>query len=161
MWPSRDPKEGSNYDLANAIRIRTGAHCFEAKCFAVVAASFMDEAMKEQLAGTDKEARRILENTPRGVSMVVGPDGEQIGQSLSNEEGLLYGEIDLAKCLQPKQIHDVVGYYNRFDIFKLTVDRTANRPVCFLDNDRVPVASADNGELGDEADPSLLEMSLR
>lgn len=83
----RDPKEGSNYDLSNAIRIRTGVHCFEAKCFAVVASSFMDEAMKDQLAGSDEDARRILENTPRGVSMVVGPDGEQIGQSLSAEEG--------------------------------------------------------------------------
>ncbi len=155
VWPMKDPKEGGNYDLANAIRIRASAHCFEAKCFAVVAASFMDEAMKEALAGKDKEARRILENTPRGVSMVVGPDGDQIGQSMSNEEGLLYAEVDLKRCVAPKQIHDVVGYYNRFDIFKLTVDRSANRPVWFHDeiadtksrsgNDR-PSDSDDFGE---------------
>jgi aliphatic nitrilase len=164
VWPTRDPKDGSNYDLSQAIRIRTGAHCFEAKCFAVVASSFMDEGMKDQLAGSDRDARRILENTPRGVSMVVGPDGEQIGQSLSAEEGLLYGEIDLGKCVQPKQIHDVVGYYNRFDIFKLTVDRTTNRPVCFLDNPRTTAAaSADNGrgEPHEDVDPSLFEMSTQ
>jgi hypothetical protein len=33
--------------------------------------------------------------------------------------------------VEPKQFHDVVGYYNRFDIFKLTVDRSANRPITF------------------------------
>jgi aliphatic nitrilase len=134
VWPTKDPTEGGNYDLANAIRIRTGAHCFEAKCFAVVASSFMDGAMKDELAGRDEDTRRILENTPRGVSMVVGPDGEQIGPSLSDQEGLLYAEIDLGKCVAPKQFHDVVGYYNRFDVFKLTVDRRANRPVCFQDD---------------------------
>jgi aliphatic nitrilase len=163
VWPTRDPKEGANYDLSNAIRIRTGAHCFEAKCFAVVASSFMDEAMKDDLAGDDKDARRILENTPRGVSMMVGPDGEQIGQSLGAEEGLLYGEIDLRKCMQPKQFHDVVGYYNRFDIFKLTVDRTANRPVSFLDGAREPAPSGDNGrgEHRGDFDPPAIEIGAR
>ena len=30
----------------------------------------------------------------------------------------------------------MVGYYNRFDIFKLTVDRSANRPITFeFEND--------------------------
>jgi aliphatic nitrilase len=153
VWPTKDPKEGGNYDLANAIRIRTGAHCFEAKCFAVVASSFMDEAMKEEIAGRDKDARRILERTPRGVSMVVGPDGEQIGPSLSGQEGLLYAEIDLARCVAPKQFHDVVGYYNRFDVFKLTVDRRANRPVCFQDEaDGARWSSDGLREEGEEAE---------
>jgi aliphatic nitrilase len=163
VWPTRDPKEAGNYDLSHAIHIRTGAHCFEAKCFAVVASSFMDEVMKEELAAGDKEARRILENTPRGVSMVVGPDGEQIGQSLSAEEGLLYGDIDLAKCVQLKQIHDVVGYYNRFDVFKLTVDRTANRPISFVDSPAeidTPTNKA-NGHSREDANQSKLELSLR
>lgn len=26
-------------------------------------------------------------------------------------------------CVEPKQFHDVVGYYNRFDIFDLSVNR--------------------------------------
>jgi aliphatic nitrilase len=129
VWPTRDPKDGSNYDLSQAIRIRTGAHCFEAKCFAVVASSFMDEGLKDQLAGSDRDARRILENTPRGVSMVVVPDGEQIGQSLSAEEGLLYGEIDLGKCVQPKA--DPRQSATIGSDISLTVDRTASRPVCF------------------------------
>jgi aliphatic nitrilase len=131
VWPTRDPKEGGNYDIANAIRIRAGAHAFEAKCFNIACASFMDKYMREALAGLDKEAGRILDQTPRGASMIIGPTGEPISDIMSDTEGILYADIDLSVCVEPKQIHDVVGYYNRFDIFKLTVDRSANRPITF------------------------------
>jgi len=63
--------------------------------------------------------------------MIVGPTGEPISDIMSEDEGILYAEVDLSACVEPKQIHDVVGYYNRFDIFKLTVNRSANRPVTF------------------------------
>lgn len=131
VWPTRDPRDGGNYDLANAIRIRAGAHSFEAKCFTVVASSYMDKSMYRELAALNKEASRILDNTPRGVSMVIGPTGDPVGETWSDKEGILYTDIDLAACVEPKQFHDVVGYYNRFDIFKLTVDRSANRPISF------------------------------
>ena len=131
IWPTRDPKGGGNYDLAGAIRIRAGAHSFEAKAFNVVCAGFMDRAMRDALAALDPEAGRIVDSNPRGVSMVIGPTGDPVGGSLSESEGILYADVDLAACVEPKQFHDVVGYYNRFDIFKLTVDRSANRPITF------------------------------
>lgn len=132
VWPTRDPRGGGNYDLAGAIRIRAGAHSFEGKCFNIVASGFLDRAQRDFLAGLDKDAGAIIDQSPRGVSMVIGPTGDQIGPTLSDEEGLLYADIDLAACVEPKQFHDVVGYYNRFDIFQLTVDRSANRPVSFV-----------------------------
>lgn len=131
VWPTRDPRDGGNYDLASAIRIRAGAHSFEAKCFTVVASSYMDKPMYRELAALSKEAGRILDDTPRGVSMVIGPTGDPVGETWSDKEGILYTDIDLVSCVEPKQFHDVVGYYNRFDIFKLTVDRSTNRPISF------------------------------
>ncbi len=131
VWPTKDPKGGGNYNLANAIRIRAGAHSFEAKAFNIVVSGFMDAAMHDALADGDPEVARILEASPRGVSMVIGPTGDSIGGTLSDSEGILYADIDLAACVEPKQFHDVVGYYNRFDIFKLTVNRSANRPITF------------------------------
>jgi nitrilase len=131
VWPTRDPREGGNYDLAGAIRIRAGAHSFEAKCFTVVASSYLDGTAFRELTGLGEEAGPILEKTPRGVSMVIGPTGDPIGETLSDEEGILYADIDIGACVEPKQFHDVVGYYNRFDIFKLSVDRSANRPISF------------------------------
>ena len=156
VWPTRDPKEGKNYDIAQAIRIRAGAHSFEAKCFTIVASSFMDKSIHSEIAAHDKEIARILDNTPRGISTVIGPTGEALGDTLSDEEGILYQDIDVADCVEPKQFHDVVGYYNRFDIFKLSVDRSANRPIRFESEDVAEVVkmktTTDGEQDSDSAD---------
>ncbi|GGG39668.1 nitrilase [Caldovatus sediminis] len=137
IWPTRVPGEAGAYDIDQAIRIRCGAHAFEAKCFVVVASGVLDARAKDLLAGLSPEAPRILEETPRAVSLVIGPNGLGLGQS-RKEEGLLYADVDLAACVEPKQFHDVVGYYNRFDVFRLEVDRSARRPVVFRDGPEAP-----------------------
>ena len=131
VWPTRDPRGGGNYDLAAAIRIRAGAHSFEAKAFNIVASGFLDGAMREELATLGGDAARILEESPRAVSMVIGPTGEPISDVLADHEGLLYATIDTSACVEPKQFHDVVGYYNRFDVFDLKVDRKRLSPIQF------------------------------
>ena len=159
VWPTRDPREAGNYDLAMAIRIRAGAHAFEAKAFTVVASGFMDRPMRDALAALDRDAGRIVDGSPRGVSMVLGPTGETIGDVLSDAEGLLYADIDIAACVEPKQFHDVVGYYNRFDVFKLTVDRSANRPITFEVEGREAGAPARSAAPAAPAPNDLLEVS--
>jgi nitrilase len=65
--------------------------------------------------------------------MVIGPSGEVLGDILCEVEGLLYQDIDIAQCVEPKQFHDVVGYYNRFDVFDLKVTRERLVPIRFSD----------------------------
>ena len=131
VWPSRDPKDDARHSLADAIKTRAGNHGFEGKLFNIVAGGYMDRRMRDALAKDDPEVGRILDHTPRAVSLVVGPYGTPISEIRSDEEGIVYADIDVADCVEPRQLHDVVGYYNRFDIFKLTVDRSANRPISF------------------------------
>jgi len=130
-WPTHDQVPSDNYDLEQAIKIRAAVHSFEAKAFNIVAASFLDKATRDLLAARDPDAGRILDSSPRGVSVVMGPHGKPVSEVMKDSEGLLYADIDLSACVEPKQYHDVVGGYNRFDIFNLTVDRTAQRPVHF------------------------------
>jgi nitrilase len=126
LWPN-----GGSYSLPDAIRIRAAAHCVEGKVFTMVSSSFLTDDVKELIAGGDSKVRDILDGCPRTESLIIGPNGEQKGKVLRDEEGIVYADIDLADCVVPKQFHDVVGYYNRFDIFKLTVDRSPNNPVAF------------------------------
>jgi aliphatic nitrilase len=134
VWPTRPPKDSGNYDLAQAIRIRAGAHAFEAKVFNLVASSCIDHTRRQTIeAALGREALRILEESPPGISVVIGPAGMPLGEALSREEGILYADIDLAQSVELKQFHDVVGYYNRFDIFSLSVDRTPRPPATFMD----------------------------
>jgi len=133
VWPTRPASEAGGYDLRRAIEIRAGAHAFEAKAFNVVASGAIDATLRKALGGLDKDARATLENSPRGVSMILDPTGAVISDVLAEEEGIVTAEIDIARCVEPKQFHDVVGYYNRFDIFHFTVDRTPREPATFHD----------------------------
>lgn len=143
IWPTRRPAAGGNYNNVAANRIRAAAHCFEAKAFGLVTAGFMDRAMRDGLVARDPSVAEILDRTPRAASFFVDPTGEQIGEALQDEEGVVYAEIDLDRCVEPKQFHDVVGYYNRFDVFDLTVRRERQRPAVFLDLGGDPRRTAD------------------
>jgi hypothetical protein len=76
---------------------------------------------------------RLLQQSPRGISVVLDPTGTPLGEALCRDEGIVYATIDLAQGVEPKQFHDVVGSYNRFDIFTLSVDRSARPPATFVD----------------------------
>ena len=133
IWPTRPPSETGNFNNVAANRIRASAHSFEAKAFGIVTAGFMDKAMRDRLVDRDPSVAPILDGTPRAASFFVDPTGEQMGETLQDEEGILYAEIDIARCVEPKQFHDVVGYYNRFDVFDVTVNRTRHKPAVFHD----------------------------
>jgi len=135
VWPAYDPKESSLWSVADGIKIRAGAHALEAKVFNLACAAYMDTAMLDMLADGDKEAARILQDSPRGVSLVMDPMGRVISEIMQDSEGILYSEIDLSLCVEAKQLHDLSGYYNRFDIFQLKVNRTSNRPAIFIDGE--------------------------
>lgn len=132
-WPTRPPAEDGAYDLRRAIEIRAGAHAFEAKVFNIVSSAFLDQTLKDKVAMGDAAVLDVIERSPRSVSMILGPTGAVIGEPLSENEGIVYAEIDTALSVEPKQFHDVVGYYNRFDIFDLRVDRSRREPVRFTE----------------------------
>jgi aliphatic nitrilase len=133
IWPTRPPSDNSGYDLRRAIEIRAGAHAFEAKVFNIVSSAFADEKLIAAVAKDDKHVREIIERSPKSVSMVLDPTGSVVSEVLSEQEGIIYADIDTALSVEPKQFHDVVGYYNRFDIFDLKVDRSAREPARFID----------------------------
>lgn len=134
VWPTRATQQG-NYDLEQAIKIRGGGHSFEGKAFTIVASAVYDASARAALAELSDEGRRVLEETPRGVSLIFGPTGMPVSEMLCADEGILYADIDLSECVEPKQFHDVVGNYNRFDIFKLRIDRSRTVPATFEDQD--------------------------
>jgi nitrilase len=149
LWPTRPPTDNNAYDLRRAIEIRAGAHAFEAKVFNIVSSAFADEMLIAAVSKSDKSIREIIERSPKSVSMILDPTGTVISPVLSGEEGIVYAEIDTSQSVEPKQFHDVVGYYNRFDIFDLKIDRTAREPARFIETAEIATASD-----GDESRPN-------
>jgi len=136
LWPTRRPITGRNFDNVAANRLRAGAHSFEAKAFGIICAGYMDEKMRDFLVARDDSAAAVLDGSPRAATMFVDPTGSQIGDMLTDREGIAYAEFDLTRCVEPKQFHDVVGYYNRFDVFSLSVNRERLEPVSWRDSNR-------------------------
>lgn len=146
-WPTRPPGESAAYDLKRAIEIRAGAHAFEAKVFNIVCSAVLDAGAKAILCEGDPALADLVDRTPAGVSMILDPTGSHVVAPTQGDETIVYADIDTAACVEPKQFHDVVGYYNRFDIFQLSVDRTPREPVNFSTAAR-PMAYAADGTDG-------------
>ncbi|HEY0233552.1 MAG TPA: carbon-nitrogen hydrolase family protein, partial [Afipia sp.] len=132
-WPTHPPGEAA-YDLEAAIRLRAGAHAFEGKLFNIVASGFLPPAAIDMISRDNTRVRQLLEEASKSVSTIFGPGGAPICDVLKEEEGIVYADIDLASCVIPKQFQDVVGYYNRFDVFDLRVNRRALTPASFRDS---------------------------
>ena len=156
-WPTRPPSESGAYDLKRAIEIRAGAHSFEAKVFNIVSSAFADKALVDKVCRNDTAARDVLERSPRSVSMILDPTGTAIASGPSDAESIVYGDIDVAACVEPKQFHDVVGYYNRFDIYDVRIDRRPREPATFLDSS-MPAKRDDDAAERENSDAAQLSL---
>ncbi|KAF2130189.1 carbon-nitrogen hydrolase [Dothidotthia symphoricarpi CBS 119687] len=146
-------KGGVNYDNLAANKTRLAAHCFEAKCFGVACSGHLNtdaiEAVVNDASQPDVVAE-TLRSMPRAATFFLNPTGSPLStftfkeqstvaqnvEYLQNEEGILYADIDFDECIEGKQYHDVVGGYQRLDVFDLKVDRSRRDPVTFSETTR-------------------------
>lgn len=127
----------ATYDMPDAIKIRAGAHSFEGKVFTVVACSAMSPEIRDAL-GTTPERLEQLSGTPNAFSGIFGPDGRLVSSPLIDDEGIVYGEVDIEKSIEPKQFQDIIGHYNRFDIFELRLHQRPLESVSLTTEPRSP-----------------------
>ena len=168
IWPTRkignveykDPKDSkgrqtstvkiNNYDNVAANRIRTAAHCFEAKCYGISCAAYLSKQNVADLLRLFPERddySNTLQLSSRAPSMFMDPTGaphpsftvdeftgkETAKDFLRDGEDILYADIDLNNCVEGKQYHDVVGGYQRLDVFDYRVDRRRREPATFAE----------------------------
>lgn len=163
IWPTRTTqkkKEGedggkappspANYDNLAANRTRAAAHCFEAKCFGIACSGYLGEDAIEAVthgASQADDVEETLRAMPRAATFFLDPTGAALQgfaydagsdearpmSHLQNEEGVLYADMDLDACIEGKQYHDIVGGYQRLDVFDLKVNRARRDPVRFMD----------------------------
>jgi nitrilase len=165
IWPTRTPQKKrqdddsstsapspANYDNLAANRTRAAAHCFEAKCFGVACSGHLGEdAIATVIEGASQSdvVADTLRSMPQAATFFLDPTGTALPSfvytndntgpqqrpHLQNEEDILYADMDLNACIEGKQYHDLVGGYQRLDIFDLRVDRSRRDPVRFVEDD--------------------------
>lgn len=156
IWPTRVSQDSSDaessnprdYDNVAANRTRAAAHCFEAKCFGILSSAKLgQDAIQQVSEDAPQSILDTMRSAQQGVTMFLDPTGAPIegftidtatGNQrptafLQHEEGILYADLDLNTCVEGKQYHDVVGGYQRFDVFSLSINRTRPEPARFED----------------------------
>jgi len=128
------PVAPPDYNMAEAIKIRAAAHSFEGKLFTIVSCSTISKEIMDILKTDVPNVEELLTRKNSAFSGIIGPNGAVVGEPLIDDEGIVYADIDLEKCIQPKQMHDILGHYNRFDIFDLRVNTAPTRKITFVDN---------------------------
>ena len=58
-----------------------------------------------------------------GGSVIIAPGGDVIAGPVLNEERILYADLDLEEVTRGKYEFDVVGHYNRPDVFLFRVNK--------------------------------------
>jgi len=118
----------SRYSMIEAIRIRAASHAFEGKVFVIVSSSVVTEEIVAATCTTDAQRKQMRER-PASISVIYGPDGQPACEPLIDAEGIVYADIDLEREIELKQFHDIVGHYNRFDVFSLSLNRRQIQPL--------------------------------
>src|SRR5208283_835492 len=132
-WPFRRTAsksgQGGSYDMKDINRMRSAAHAFEGKVFVIAAASVLDEDAIEQMTAGNSDNRTLLENAAKPASMIIGPTGDFLTEPVVGVEGIIVADIDISESITLKEAHDIIGRYNRFDVFQLRVNQTRIKPV--------------------------------
>lgn len=121
-------RNAENFDMADAIRIRAAAHSFEGKVFTIAVATLPDDDAIS-MSTLDEESRKLATDVPPSASMIIGPRGEVLAGPLVGVEGIVTADIDFASALAPKLMHDIVGAYNRFDVFDVSISKRRYVPL--------------------------------
>jgi nitrilase len=108
--------------FAEQIEVTIRHHALESGCFVVNATGWLTD---EQIASVTPDPG--LQNALRGGCMtaIITPEGKHLAPPLTQGEGLLVADLDLALITKRKRMMDSVGHYARPELLSLNLD---NRP---------------------------------
>ncbi|MEM3550304.1 MAG: carbon-nitrogen hydrolase family protein [Candidatus Bathyarchaeia archaeon] len=106
---------------------------YEAKAFVINSSAVVTPEIKETLLEYAKTAKPVFERDIQlggGVSCIISPMfGRVIAQADPEKEMIVYADCDLSEHYKSKANHDLLGNYNRPDIFKFIFNKKAQRLV--------------------------------
>ena len=112
------PNTNDNLEWQDTIRhIAIEGHCYFINCD-----MFFTRADYPKTASAGEEIAKLPEIACRGGSCVVDPFGHVVSDTIWDQEGIIYAELDMQKVPASKMEHDVCGHYARPDVLKLQVE---------------------------------------
>ena len=118
LAPTADPRDSWQATLRHI--------ACEGRCFVLGCNQYFTKSMYPRDLALFEELADLPEELCRGGSAIVDPFGAYVCEPLYGAEGVLHAELDLDLIHQGHLDFDVVGHYNRPDVFKFSVNEAPN-----------------------------------
>ncbi len=123
-WPNHFPKPALPMPDISLTAARAFAQM--SKAWVLSASAVVDDRIREMVPRDDADLEFLARDDIGGGSCIVAPDTRVVaGPTVGNEELILYADMDLEVGVRMKLRHDLAGHYNRPDVFRLLINRTA------------------------------------
>ena len=99
--------------------LHVAPHAYEGKIFSIVSSDFGTPELAEELGVPLVD----LPNSYNAISGVIGPDGCWVTEPLVDQRGIAYADCDMERPLDGLLYRDLVGNYNRFDVFDFKINK--------------------------------------
>jgi hypothetical protein len=150
--------KGRGVPMHELIDFTMRSHSYAGRVYTVNCAGAVDDTLVDAL-GCTPEARKYLEGQRKsgGGSSIVHPSGRRLAGPLIGEEGILYAEADLTQVATLRLQRDLTGNYNRFDIFRLTLNRRTPRPLAVLDDEEESEVQDSTDDFAEESQGTTVQ----